>query len=210
MYSPQWFGRIARPSLGCTIALLIALTGCRPALPEKTITILAPDVVIHLGDDTSPPAGWVPLFNRLIPSLEWRADFFVPDSRGAWELSALIQAGRESTSKVLLNNWYVYPGFTTLTETGDASTWRTITATVPIGVLRPGPNEILVRTGLHPPYRQVTGDIWDDFQIRDVRVTPAFSRSGRLRRRSSRRRPSGPRRRTRSGGPIVVQIAECG
>lgn len=165
-------GDLPRAWLFLLVAVALSAAACTSRPVRAPVQILAPDTLVHLGDDRTPPPGWVALFDRRIPSLEWPATFYVPDSRGAWQLSVEVQGGRESTSEIQVNGHLVDPGFSGQPAAIDAS-WRTITATVPSGTLRPGRNQVLIRTSLHAPYRQSYGDIWDDFQLRHVRLLPA-------------------------------------
>ncbi|HEX2174178.1 MAG TPA: hypothetical protein VHL09_17230 [Dehalococcoidia bacterium] len=130
-------------------------------------------MTIHLGDDRSPPPGWIALYNRLIPSTFWISTFYLRDPVGVWELSALVQAGREPTSEILINGWTLRPRYLRAADPDDLLAWRVVTATVPIGVLRGGPNEIVLRVGQHPPFRQQTGDTWDDLQFRGIEIYPS-------------------------------------
>lgn len=148
----------------------LALAACRSPGPATVVTVLAPDVTIHLGDDRSPPPGWIALYNRLIPSTVWVSTFYLRHPTGVWELSALVQAGREPTSEIVLNGRSLFPRYLTPADPDDILAWRTVTATVPAGVLWGGPNEILIRVGQHPPFRQQTGDVWDDLQFRGITI----------------------------------------
>ena len=136
--------------------------------------MLAPDVTIHLGDERSPPPGWIALYNRLIPSPVWVSTFYLPDSRGTWQLSALVQAGREPTAEIVLNGRRVEPRYIEPADPSNILAWRAITATVPAGTLQTGPNEILIRVGQHPPFRQRAGDLWDDLQFRGIFLMPSI------------------------------------
>ena len=141
------------------------------------MTALAPDVTIHLGDDRSPPPGWLALHNRLIPSPVWVSTFYLPDGRGTWQLSALIQAGREPTAEIVLNGRQLKPRYIEPADPANLLAWRAIAATVPSGVLRTGPNEILIRVGQHPPFRQRASDLWDDLQFRGIFLLPSIEQT---------------------------------
>lgn len=141
-----------------------AIPGNPPTAP-----VLAPDVVIHLGDSEY-PRPWVPLYQNRNPAPQWTGQFYLErsDLEGAWSLQMELMQVNDRTGRVLVNERPVEPPSLPV---GDfTGIWVTARFAVPRALLREGMNTVTVRAGKLVPALQQYGFTWDDFQLRNVRL----------------------------------------
>lgn len=135
--------------------------------PHNPVTILAPDAPIHLGDtDLQPP--WRPLFGGRKPSLSWTGGFYLPDpGQSDWTLLLELMQQNELGATVAVNGAPLSPD---LPQQDFTRRWLTVHRSVPVELLRPGYNEITITTVRLLPAAQHDEFVWDDFQVRNIRL----------------------------------------
>jgi GH35 family endo-1,4-beta-xylanase len=131
------------------------------------VTILAHDVLIHLGDtDLQPP--WWPLYAGRKPSLTWRGGFYLANPGAAnWTLLLELMQQNEVGARVSINGVPLSPD---LPQQDFTRRWLTVRRVVPVALLKPGYNEISFTTVRLAPDVQHDEFTWDDFQVRYVRL----------------------------------------
>lgn len=132
-----------------------------------SVLILAVDAPIHLGDsDLQPP--WRPLLGGHNPSLTWTGGFYIaePASTG-WELTFELMQQNEIGATVAINGTPLAPD---LPQQDFTRRWFAVRRAVPAELLRPGYNEITFTTVRLIPDAQQDNFVWDDFQVRNVRL----------------------------------------
>jgi hypothetical protein len=141
-------------------------------LPRRPVEILAADVPIHLGDQPDLAAPWRPLhgFGRL--ALDWRAEFYVDNPTGQWELTLQALQPNDRGNRLLINGQLLDPAYWPGRDWDYASYWTRLRFRVPDGALRPGLNVLELRVGQWVPAFQVTNNRWEDLQVRDIRLVP--------------------------------------
>jgi polysaccharide biosynthesis protein PslG len=152
--------------------------GHRATLPEavsfrggaqqlKSISILARDAIIHLGDtDVKPP--WWPLYAGRKPSITWTGGFYMDDPGPTdWVLLMELMQQNELGNNVQINGTPLSPN---LPQQDFARRWMTVRRTVPASLLHPGYNELTFVTVRLAPDTQHDDYVWSDFQIRNVRL----------------------------------------
>lgn len=138
------------------------------------VPVLAEDAVVHLGDSDL-PSPWWPLFGGRKPSIAWTGGFYLRDPGSAdWMLVLELMQQNELGASVAINGVALSPDL----PLGDfARRWLTVRRRVPVSALRPGYNELVVTTVRLSPDLQHDEFVWDDFQIRNVRlVAPSLQR----------------------------------
>jgi len=139
----------------------------KTAPQDNPIPILAADAIIHLGDsDLRPP--WHPLFGGRKPSLTWTGGFYLTDP-GAhdWELLFELMQQNEIGATVAINGVALS---SPLPQQDFTRRWITVQRMVPAKLLRPGYNELTFTTVSLLPDAQQADFVWDDFQVRHVRL----------------------------------------
>jgi hypothetical protein len=133
----------------------------------EVVSVLAEDVVIHLGDSDL-PSPWWPLFAGRKPSITWTGGFYLDDpGQLDWTLALELMQQNEYGASVTINGVTLSPDL----PLGDfARRWLTVRRDVPVSALRPGYNELTVTTVRLAPDLQHDEFAWDDFQIRNVRL----------------------------------------
>jgi len=141
--------------------------------PERRVEILAPDVVIHLGDQDDLVWPWVHISPRYIPATEWRGEFFVrtPGSTD-WTLTLDGFQLNEWGNTITVNGQPLDPRFLPGRVNDWAGYWTRLHFRVPAGVLRPGLNWLTIRTSMNAPVHQAHGISWEDLQIRNIFLMP--------------------------------------
>ena len=134
---------------------------------RNTVMILGEDVKIHLGDsDLQPP--WWPLYGGHIPSLTWTGGFYIADPGSAdWELRLELMHQNEVGNKITING---APLSLSLPQQDFTRRWLTARRAVPVSLLRPGYNEITFSSVRLIPDAQHDEFVWDDFQVRNIRL----------------------------------------
>ncbi len=135
--------------------------------PPDSVTILAKDAPIHLGDtDLQPP--WWPLYAGRKPSLAWSGGFYLTDPGASdWTLQLELMQQNEVGASVAINGATLTPD---LPQQDFTRRWLTVRRPLLASLLRPGYNEITFTTVRLAPDVQHDEFVWDDFQIRNVRL----------------------------------------
>jgi hypothetical protein len=144
--------------------------------PQSEFPVLARDARVHLGDSEYPEP-WVPLYQDRNPSTEWAGEFYLRPadldgtrSEKTWNLTMELMQVNDYDSTVTVNDQSTLPAYL---PTGDfTSIWSTARFQVPPILLRQGLNTIDIRDGKVFPSFQQLGFTWDDFQVRNVILTP--------------------------------------
>ncbi len=154
-----------RKAAGSGVELGLASAG--KAVQHNSISILAEDVTIHLGDtDLQPP--WWPLFAGRKPSLSWTGGFYLVDpGSGNWELQLELMQQNEIGVTAAVNGVPLVPD---LPQQDLTRRWLTVRRPVPVSLLRPGYNELTITTVRLLPDAQHDEFVWDDFQVRNIRL----------------------------------------
>jgi hypothetical protein len=133
----------------------------------EVVQVLAEDVVVHLGDsDLASP--WWPLFAGRKPSTAWTGGFYLQDpGRADWVLAVELMQQNEIGARVTVNGIALTPD---LPLTDFTRRWLTVRRRVPASALRPGYNELTLTTVRLAPDLQHEEFVWDDFQLRNLRL----------------------------------------
>jgi len=134
---------------------------------HNPVIILAKDAPIHLGDtDLQPP--WWPLFGGRKPSLSWTGGFYmVAPGNADWTLMLELMQQNELGATVAINGVALSPD---LPQQDFTRRWLTVHRSVPVEILHPGYNEITITTVRLLPDAQHDEFVWDDFQMRNIRL----------------------------------------
>lgn len=143
--------------------------GLAATQPEQAdaISILAKDVIIHLGDtDLQPP--WWPLFGGRKPSVTWSGGFYLADpGNSEWRLSLELMQQNEIGATVAINGVPLSPD---LPQQDFTRRWLSVHRVAPVELLREGYNELTFTTVRLLPDAQQDEFVWDDFQVKHVRL----------------------------------------
>jgi polysaccharide biosynthesis protein PslG len=140
------------------------------------VEILAPDVIVRLGDRGELHPHWVHLHRSgELFSPDWKGEFFVHKSQLGREYELVLETMQvdQPTNRIVINGTpldLLQPR----TRLDPTSTWATQRLLIPTGVLRAGVNEITVASGLRLPVRQYAWWRWENFQFRNIRLAPRF------------------------------------
>ncbi len=128
-------------------------------------SILAKDVVVHLGDSEFPDP-WRPLYGARNPSPAWRGTFYLrtPGSR-PWRLTMRVMQSNFWGNHVWINGHRLSPP---LYPEDFSGSWISYTWEVPAEWLRPGVNELEVTIARAVPLIQDLRFAWDDVQFKDA------------------------------------------
>jgi hypothetical protein len=144
-----------------------------PASPDDgSVEILAPDVVVRLGDvDTFHPH-WARIYGGVAPCRVWRGEFYLDQSEGvAWQLALEMMQVEEQGNVVRINGQPLGPVAIPLRGKLDfASSWTTAFLDVPPGVLRSGLNVIEVLDSPRLPVYQDGHAAFESLQFRHLRL----------------------------------------
>jgi hypothetical protein len=134
---------------------------------HNPVTILAEDVIIHLGDsDLRPP--WWPLYAGRKPSITWTGGFYMHDPGSTdWVMLLELVQQNEVGASVTVNGVPLSPD---LPQQDFTRRWLTVRRTVPVSLLRPGYNELTFTSVRLIPDAQHDEYVWSDFQFRNVRL----------------------------------------
>jgi len=146
----------------------------RSALLLPAIEILAPDVVVRLGDVDTYYPHWSRLHCRQVPCRRWLGRFYAGD-RGTtpWRLSLEVMQVEEHGNLILINGQSLDPPAIPLRGKPDfASVWTVAELLVPAGVLREGPNVIEVQLSPRLPVYHGSTARFESLQFRAIRLTP--------------------------------------
>ena len=157
-----------------------------PPYPD-TITILAPDQTVHLGDSEY-PYPWEPLHLGQNPSPIWEGAFYVQrPCKGRWLLSLELFQSNEPGNFIAINGHRVTKPYLPV-ESWEGK-WVVVDIEVPAEILREGRNRITISITKRPPPWQHGDLVWDDIQFRNVMLKRI--RSARLWEVFSLLRPRG-------------------
>jgi hypothetical protein len=139
-----------------------------PSLKQANhVQILGQNVPIHLGDSHERPPWW-PLFAGRKPSLTWTGGFYMVDSgTDDWTLVLELMQQNEIGASVTINGVVLSPD---LPQQDFTRRWLTVRRPVPASILRPGYNELTFTTATLIPDAQHYNFVWDDVQLRNVRL----------------------------------------
>ena len=123
--------------------------------------------MIHLGDfDLRPP--WRPLYAGRKPSLTWTGGFYLAEpGLEDWELLFELMQQNEIGATAAINGVPLDPP---LPQQDFTRRWLTVRRIVPAQLLRPGYNEVTFTTVRLLPDAQQADFVWDDYQVRNVRL----------------------------------------
>ena len=149
--------------------------------PDR-VAVLAEDVLIHLGDSEVPSPEW-PLYGGRNPSRVWSGGFYLVDpGRSDWTLWMELEQQNEVGVRVTINGTPLSPD---LPVADFARRWLSVRRRVPVGLLRPGYNELAVAGVRLAPDLQHKNYTWNDFEFRNIRLVRGsgsrchINRSGR-------------------------------
>jgi hypothetical protein len=146
----------------------------RAVAQAQAIEILAPDVVVRLGDvDTFYPH-WSRLYCRQVPCRRWLGRFYI-DGWGTTPGRLILEVMQveEYGNLVLINGQPLDPPTIPLRAKPDfASVWTAAELVVPVGVLREGPNVIEVQLSPRLPVYHGSVARFESLQFRGIRLMP--------------------------------------
>lgn len=138
----------------------------------QPVQVLAPDVVIRLGDvDTFHPH-WTRIHGGQAPCRHWLGEFYLeqPDE-AAWQLTMEIMQVEERGNLVTVNGRPVEPMAIPLRGKADfASSWSTAFLHIPAELLRSGRNIIEIAASPRLPVYQDCVAHFESLQFRNVRL----------------------------------------
>lgn len=145
-----------------------------PPSATDSLTILAPDVIIRLGDRDTLHPHWVHLHRggqNFSPN--WQGDFFLTAAQARQNYDLLLETMQvdQPTNRLQINGVEIGP-LHPRTRPDLTSTWVTQRFSLPPEVLRPGHNVIQLAVGQRNPARQYSLWRWENFQFRHIRLLP--------------------------------------
>jgi hypothetical protein len=144
-----------------------------PVLPDDgQVEILAPDVVVRLGDvDTFHPH-WARIYGGVAPCRYWRGEFYLEQPEdGAWQLALEMMQVEEQGNVVRINGQPLESVAIPLRSKLDfASSWSTAFLEVPPGVMHSGLNVIEVLGSPRLPVYQDGHASFESLQFRNLRL----------------------------------------
>ncbi len=153
-----------------------ATSGARAVSPSKadesTVTILAPDVAIRLGDIGSLHPHWVHLHRGGEDfSPDWQGEFFVSEAQAGGSFDLLLETMQvdQPSSRVFVNGQEL-ARLRMRTRPDVTSTWVTQRFAVSPQMVRPGLNTLRIAAGQRNPARQYAGWRWENMQFRNARL----------------------------------------
>jgi photosystem II stability/assembly factor-like uncharacterized protein len=154
-----------------------AFCGTEPALLAKNsevIEILAPDVIIRLGDRGTLHPHWVHLHQGGEEfSPDWTGEFFLTAAQAAQSHMLMLETMQvdQPTNRLFINGQELAT-LQTRTRPDPTSTWAMQRFQIPAQFLQPGLNMLRVTSGLRNPAHQYGFWRWENFQFRNIRLTP--------------------------------------
>jgi hypothetical protein len=149
-----------------------AAVDCRTLATCARVEILAPDVIVRLGDRGELHPHWVHLHRggeRFSP--DWEGEFFVAAAQAPLPHTLMLETMQvdQPTNSVWINEvrvGYLQPR----TRPDPTSTWVTQRIALPADVLKNGRNTIRIESGQRNPTRTFRWWRWENFQIRNIRL----------------------------------------
>jgi hypothetical protein len=157
--------------------------GSKEAKPQEgrsataqTAEILAPDVVVRLGDVDTYYPHWARPHCRSVPCRSWVSQFYVwQPGTIPWQLCMEIMQVEEQGNLVWINGHLLDPPAVPLRGRPDfASVWTAAEMPVPASLLRPGVNTLEIRSSPRLPVYQGSHAHFESLQIRHLRLTRGF------------------------------------
>lgn len=144
----------------------------KPAPLQPAIPILAPDVIIRLGDRGTLHPHWVHLHRggeRFSP--DWQGDFFLTAAQAERDYELLMDVMQidQPTNRVRINGVELAQ-LRPRTRPDPTSTWASQRLSVPAEALQPGRNVLEIIAGQRNPARQYSFWRWENFQFRHPRL----------------------------------------
>jgi hypothetical protein len=145
-------------------------------VPMRATQVIAPDVVVHLGDSLTVNPGWSPLYCESEPCREWQGYFYVPesllDSNRDQTLTLRIETMQveEQGNLVHINSRPLSPHAIPPRPKPDFTTaWTTTEMMIPANTLTAGLNTIHIMASPRlVPFQ--TGIRFESLQIRNIQI----------------------------------------
>ena len=179
-YSICGDGYTPRPAYQALAAMPKPAQTFRPKRPAclDHVQVLAPDVIVHLGDTVHVNPGWSPLHCETAPCRQWTGHFYIPSPLGMessiWEqhtgIRIEIMQVEELGNLLQINGKPLVPQTIPRRVRPDfATAWTTVDVHIPPGTLVTGQNTIEIRSSPRlPPYHG--GVRFESLQVRNIRV----------------------------------------
>lgn len=138
------------------------------------VPVLAPDVIIRLGDRDTLYPHWVHLYRSGGPaSLAWQGEFFVGTAQAGRPFELLLETmGVGQASDRLWLNGVELAALLPRPGPNPASAWVTQRFSLPPGRLQAGLNRLALTVGPRNPARQYSRGRWENMQFRHIRLVP--------------------------------------
>lgn len=152
------------------------LQAFRPDWPTSpgAVQVIAPDVVVHLGDGLAVNPGWSPLYCGTAPCRKWIGHFYVPSRSVLPDTDSVLRMEimqvEEQGNLVRINGCSLRPESIPLRVRPDFVTaWTVTSMDIPAGTLQRGYNmiEIMASPRLIP-YQ--AGIRFESLQVRDIHI----------------------------------------
>ncbi len=140
----------------------------------ETIEILAADVTIRLGDRSTLHPHWVHLYGGAQVSQQWQGEFFLPPAAARRPTQLLLETMQvdQPTNMLFINDQQI-GHLMPRAQPDPTSSWVTQELSIPVGLLRPGVNQIVLRVGARNPAWQYDYWRWENLQFRHLRLVEA-------------------------------------
>jgi hypothetical protein len=137
-----------------------------------TLEILAPDVVIRLGDVDTLHPHWAHIYGGQAPCRRWKGEFYIDQlGKARWQLAMEIMQVEERGNLVTINGQPLEPMAIPLRAKLDfASSWSMAFLDIPAELLRPGHNVIEIADGPRWPVYQDAHARFESLQFRNLRL----------------------------------------
>lgn len=145
---------------------------CRTFAACKPVEILAPDVIVRLGDRGELHPHWVHLHNggeRFSP--RWEGEFFVDAAQADLPHMLVLETMQvDQPANSIWINATPIGNLQPRTRPDPTSTWVTQRLNLPAGALRAGRNMIRIESSLRNPTRAFLWWRWENFQFRNLHL----------------------------------------
>ncbi|MBI1295073.1 hypothetical protein GC175_08955 [bacterium] len=173
---PDWggyslLGRDGRPRLAYSALqrAVLAEQGA-PQIPRhpqaESVTVLAGDAVVHLGDAPHLGQPWFPIFRARPISPEWEGIFYLQDPDDApWTLTLRVMQSNFWANQIWING---EPLPSPIPPDDFSRSWVTVTVPVAAELLQPGPNHMRITVAQSSPLIQAQNFAYDEVQIKEI------------------------------------------